>query len=274
MAKARGHSRAHSIDINVHCSGHNIQRYRRSHFYIYGSCQESPGNRRNAHQPRLRRDPDPRSSRCLSVRDVVVGCLSFRYAVYLRHHGFPSPLLDWSLSPYVAAYFAFVDATDRQDARNGGEEGESRVAIYVMRPPKRPYKRYIVGSDALPGDEAGIRYWPNPVKGERRHYDQQSAYTTALRAKVEDARAYFFDSHEYILRGFPQTLVPGTNLVTYEHAIDQVVCWKLTIPQRERERGITAVGQNEHKRLHAVSHRRYPCEDLRQRELHGAINAT
>lgn len=208
------------------------------------------------------------------VRDVVVGCLSFRYAVYLRHHGFPSPLLDWSLSPYVAAYFAFVDATDRQDARNGGEEDESRVAIYVMRPPKRPYKRYTVGSDALPGDEAGIRYWPNPVKGETRHYDQQSAYTTALRAKVEDRHTYFFDSHEYILREFPQTLVPGTNLVTYEHAIDQVVCWKLTIPQRERERVLQRLDK-----MNINAYTLFRTEDTLvktygQRELHGTINAT
>ena len=29
--------------------------------------------------------------------------------VYLRHHGFPSPLIDWSYSPYVAAFFAFRD---------------------------------------------------------------------------------------------------------------------------------------------------------------------
>src|SRR5215831_1616896 len=48
-------------------------------------------------------------SRRLSFGDLP----AYKYMVYLRHHGFPSPLMDWTRSPYVAAYFAFRRITGK-----------------------------------------------------------------------------------------------------------------------------------------------------------------
>jgi len=95
----------------------------------------------------------------------------YEFMAYLRHNEFPSPLIDWTKSPYVAAYFAFRDVYSKAE----------HVSIFVYR------------GDIMLGGSPSMWILGPSIKTSRTHYLQQSEYSMCFR---EENGEKYFATHE------------------------------------------------------------------------------
>ena len=103
----------------------------------------------------------------------------YDFLVYLRHHGFPSPLLDWTISPYIAAFFSFFDQSPSDN---------SSVFAYIEHP-----KGTKVGWGSSPYIGVQGPY----VRTHKRHFLQQSWYTVCIK---DDKDIPIFVCHEDVFK--------------------------------------------------------------------------
>jgi len=110
----------------------------------------------------------------ISLGEFNLPVPTYEFMTYLRHNGFPSPLIDWTKSPYIAAYFAFRDIYSTAKS----------VSIFV-------HMGKILYGQPL----CSIWRLGPTITTDSKHYLQQSEYSVCVK---HQGKELYFANHENV----------------------------------------------------------------------------
>jgi FRG domain-containing protein len=144
--------------------------------------------------PALHRSLSARTSHVFDLSDPIQNAA---FLNMVQHHGYPTPLLDWTYSPFVATYFAYRRVS-KSDVQNRPDE-KVRIFIFDAKEWRNSFSQVLSTVHRLPHFSL---IEPIAIENERLIPQQAlSSFTT-----VDDIESYIHEKENETKKQFIQMI--------------------------------------------------------------------